>query len=237
MITKWQSEDGNIKLINGDFNNIIDNIKDESIDLILTDIPFNISKDNNFKTMKDREGRNGIDFEDWDKNFDESVLYKLQSKIKKGGSLVLFHSFEQFSLIMNIFDNLEFKDKIIWQKSNPMPRNRDRRYISNVEIASWYVKKGEKWIFNRQSEKYDGCVFLYPSESGGGFKRFHPTQKNLQLIKDLILRHSNEGDLVADFFFGSCQVGVACKQLNRKFIGSEIDEKYFDIAVERIKGE
>ena len=70
------------KLYNMDYSDGIKKIKDESIDLILTDIPFNISKENNFKTMKGRKGRNGIDFGEWDKGFDEQGLSLLQKKDK-----------------------------------------------------------------------------------------------------------------------------------------------------------
>ena len=80
------------KIYNEDYLVGLDKVEDESIDLILTDIPFNISKDNNFKSMKDRTGRNGIDFGQWDKGFDETGLKSLVPKIKKGGSIVLFHS-------------------------------------------------------------------------------------------------------------------------------------------------
>jgi site-specific DNA-methyltransferase (adenine-specific) len=233
MITK-QSLDKRIKIAKLDFMELVPKLKDESIDLILTDIPFNISKENNFKTMKDRKGRVGIDFGEWDKDFNEQSLSILQSKLKKGGSLVTFHSFEQFHILQTVFNELIFKDRFIWQKTNPMPRNRDRRYISNIEIGSWFVKEGAKWTFNRQNDNYDGCVFQHPSESGGGFKRYHPNQKNYEMIKNLILRHSNENEIVADFFFGSCQVGLACQELNRKFIGTEADYNYFRIGAERL---
>lgn len=136
--------------------------------------------------MKDRTGRNGIDFGEWDKGFDITSLSMLPSKLTPNGSLLIFHSFEQFSDLQNIFSSdLVFKDKLIWEKTNPMPRNRDRRYVNNIEMFSWYVKKNAKWVFNRRDSKYDGCVFRYPSESGGGFKRYHPCQKNLTLIEKL----------------------------------------------------
>ena len=80
------------KIYNEDYLVGLDKVEDESIDLILTDIPFNISKDNNFKSMKDRTGRNGIDFGQWDKGFDETGLKSLVPKIKKGG----FYSFISF---------------------------------------------------------------------------------------------------------------------------------------------
>ena len=130
--------------------------------------------------------------------------------------------------------DLIFKDKIIWEKTNPMPRNRDRRYISNIEIASWFVKPGEKWTFNRQSDKYDGSVIRYPSESGGGFKRYHPCQKSQSVLTELILRHSNAGDVILDPFMGSGSTGVACVRTGRYFIGIEREKEYFKIAEERI---
>lgn len=188
--------------------------------------------------MKDRTGRNGIDFGEWDKGFDITSLSMLPSKLTPNGSLLIFHSFEQFSDLQNIFSSdLVFKDKLIWEKTNPMPRNRDRRYVNNIEMFSWYVKKNAKWVFNRRDSKYDGCVFRYPSESGGGFKRYHPCQKNLTLIENLIKRHSNEGDMVMDCFMGGGTTGVACVHTNRDFIGVEINEQYFNTAKDRIGDE
>lgn len=211
-------------------------IPDNSIDLILTDIPFNISRENNFQTMKDRQGRVGIDFGEWDKGFNEQDLKALERVLKKGGSLVLFHAFEQYETIREVFDGLEPKDKIIWQKTNPMPRNRDRRWISDIEIASWFVKKGEKWTYNRQSEKYESSVLRYPAESGGGFKRHHPTQKNLKMFEYLLKIHSNEGDAILDPFIGGGTTAVACINNNRNYIGFDNTEKHVNSANERIRG-
>ena len=223
------------RLLQGDCIEFLHRINDCSIDLILTDIPFNVSRDNNFKTMKDRTGRNGIDFGEWDKDFDESCLSKFVPKLKKGGSLIVFHAFEQFDIVRFTLNELQLKDKLIWQKTNPMPRNRDRRYIGNIEMFSWFVKDGAKWTFNRQNDTYDGSIITYPSESGGGFKRYHPCQKNVRMLEELIKRHSNEGDIVLDPFMGSGSTGIACLNNGRKFIGIEKDEGYFNIAVQRIE--
>lgn len=116
-----------MKLIHGDYLNEIKTLADETIDAIVTDISYNISQANNFATMKDRTGRVGIDFGEWDKKFDEDALVDLVRLLKPGGSMVLFHAFEQYSKLQKIFKALSFKDKVIWQKTNPMPRNRDRR--------------------------------------------------------------------------------------------------------------
>ena len=118
-----------IKLLHGDCVLLIDDIPDESIDLILTDIPYNISKVNNFQTMKDRDGRNGIDFGEWDYGFDVRCLTKFQSKLRKGGSFFLFHEYMQYADICNTLVELELKDRIIWEKTNAMIRNQDCRYI------------------------------------------------------------------------------------------------------------
>jgi len=224
-----------IKLINDDFLNAIPKLENNSVSLFLIDIPYNISRDNNFKSMKDRENRVGIDFGEWDKNFNELNLNILIPKLKKGGSILIWSAFEQFDIVSRAFGELVLKDKLIWEKSNPMPRNRDRRYVSNVELCTWYVKKGKKWTYNRQSETYEGCVLKYPSESGGGHVRYHPTQKNLKMIEHLVKIHSNENDLVVDCFMGGGTTGVACKKLNRNFIGIEIDIKYYEISKERIE--
>lgn len=228
----------NCCLIQGDCFEVIERFRDKQFGLIMTDIPYCISKENNFKTMKDRQGRNGIDFGSWDKEFDCARMGEFNRLLNQNGSLFLFHAFEQYwDLRSSLEGELEFKDQIIWQKTNPMPRNRDRRYIRDIEIASWYVVKGGKWVFNRQSEKYDSSVVKYPSESGGGFKRYHPTQKNLQMTKEFILRHSNEGDIVFDPFMGSGTTALACKETGRNFVGVELDEAYFNVSVGRLKGE
>ena len=224
-----------IKLVNDDFRNFVPTLEDNSIDAIITDIPYCISKENNFSTMKDRPFRQGIDFGEWDKDFDINDLKLLVPKLKKGGTLFVFHSFEQYSDLLNTFDELEFKDRVIWRKTNPMPRNRDRRYICNIEIASWYVKPGDKWTFNRQSDTYDECVLSYPTESNNN--RIHPTQKNLNLMVDLVKRHTNKGDLVLDCFMGSGVTGVACVTNDRSFIGVERNTEYFDKVVKRMKSE
>ena len=224
-----------IKLYNGDFISKLDNVENESIDLILTDIPYNISKKNGLGGFDKKNNRNrvGIDFGDWDYGFDVSNLRFLQKKLKKTGSIVIFSAFEQLHEISNAFDECILKDKLIWEKSNPFVRNRDRRYISNIEFCSWFVKS-KKWTFNRQHQTYESSVLRYPSESGGGQVRYHSTQKNLKMIEYLLRIHSKENDLILDPFMGGNTTGVACLKNNRNFISIEIDEKYFEISKNRI---
>ena len=197
---------------------------------VVTDIPYNISKENNFETM----GRSGIDFGEWDHDFRCSDLITLPSYLKKDGSCFIFHSFEQYSDVREVMEKagLVTKDRVIWEKTNPMPRNRDRRYISSCELSSWYTFPKAKWTFNRQDEKYQKMIFKFPTESG---KRYHTTQKSLKLMEEIIKIHTNENDIVLDPYMGSGTTGVACMNLNRRFVGIEREEKYFNIARKRIE--
>lgn len=217
-----------IELYKGDFRDKMSLIEDESLDAIITDIPYNISRDSGFSSM----GRKGLDFGEWDKGFQEEDLKVLVPKLKKGGSFFCFHAFEQFSLVKEALGDLECKDRVIWRKSNAMPRNRDRRYVVNIEMASWYVKKGSPWTFNRQNDTYDESVLTYPVVPGKG--RIHPTEKPLELMEEIVLRHTKEGDVVLDPFLGSGTTGLACVLLGRNFLGIERENDYFEKASSRI---
>ena len=81
-----------------------------------------------------------------------------------------------------------------------------------------------------QGGKYKSNVFNYKKDYDG----FHPTQKPVTLLEDLVKTYSNENDLILDFTMGSGSTGVACKNTNRNFIGIELDDKYFEIAKDRI---
>ena len=124
--------------------------------------------------------------------------------------------------------DLKFKDIIRWEKPNPMPANRDRRYVWDAEYAVWCARG--KWTFNRLSDKYDRPEIVCATPG----KRLHPTQKPVQLMETLITRHSNPGDIVLDPFMGSGTTGVAAMKLGRKFYGIEKDPGYFAVAQDRL---
>lgn len=110
--------------------------------------------------------------------------------------------------------------------------NRDRRYITDYECAIWFTKQKGKWTFNRQDEKYQRPKFVHSIDKG-----YHPTQKSPPLMEELVKIHSNEYEVILDCFMGSGTTGVACRNLNRKFVGIEMDENYFTVAKKRILGE
>lgn len=209
-------------------------LENESVNALITDPPYNIAKDNNFKSM----GRAGIDFGEWDKNFNlVSWLPIAIDKVKKGGNIVIFTDWKSTTPIVEELEklNCEVKDMIRIEKSNPMPRNRDRRFIVDYEIAIWSVKKGAKWTFNRISETYERpLIKTKVTPKSEKIDEGHPTQKNVETMEWLIERLTNERDVVLDPFMGSGTTGVACQNLNRRFIGYELDENYYSMANKRM---
>ncbi len=229
---------GNCELILGDATAIVKEYiaRDMKVDAIITDPPYNISKENNFSTMRNK--RQGVDFGHWDNNFDVCGWVSDYTKLlKENGSIIIFCSYLYISFLIEELkkNDIDVKDVLIWKKSNPMPRNINRRYVQDMEFAIWGVKKGAKWTFNKPEDKpYLRSVFETSTVSGSE-KTNHPTQKSLELMREIIKIHTNVGDKILDPFMGSGTTGVAALAESRKFIGIEVDTEYFELAVKRIK--
>ena len=146
-------ETKNYCLYNENSYEIIDYLLENKlkVDHIITDPPYLISTENSFSTMKNSK-RKGIDFGEWDKNFNLVGWIKKYSKlINKNGSFIIFCSYKFISYIIKELEKNDFivKDIIEWKKSNPMPRNINRRYVQDTEFAIWSVKKNANWTFNK----------------------------------------------------------------------------------------
>lgn len=227
-----------MKLYNADSYALIAQMRENKLRVhhIITDPPYNISKPNNFPSMRQR--RQGVDFGVWDKGFDlVSWIPQYAEILDKNGSMIVFCSYRFISLIAQALENSNMlvKDILIWQKSNPMPRNTTRRYVQDLEFAVWAVKSGAKWVFNKPSDMpYLRSIFTHSLVSGKE-KLGHPTQKSLKLMKDLIQIHTNPNEVVLDPFMGSGSTGAACLELGREFIGIEKDKKFFAMAQKRLE--
>lgn len=240
-ILKYYAEneivDRNYKLINDNSYSLVHQLSFEKlyVDAIITDPPYNISKINNFNTLSNRTG---VDFGAWDNNFNVTGWIKDYVKLlKKNGSIVIFCSYLYISFIINELkeNGIDVKDIIIWKKTNPMPRNVERRYVQDMEFAIWGVKKGSKWTFNKpNSVPYLRSLFE-SSVVSGKERTIHPTQKSLKILEQIIQIHTNKNDLILDPFMGSGTTGVAALLHNRRFIGVEIDKKYYQLAFSRIE--
>ncbi len=224
-------------LYNCDYRELVDKMAKESfkVDLILTDPPYCVSRTHQlgFSNM----GRSGMNYGAWDYNFDQKSWIRLTAPlVRDGGAMIIFNDWKNLSYVVEaLVDNgFIIKDLIRWEKINPMPRNIDSRYVMDFEVAIWAVKGKGKWTFNRPiNVPYLKPVFRTGMVPGGK-KRIHPTQKHVEVMKNLIEIHSNEGDIVFDPFAGSGTTGLACIYTNRKFIGAEIDKNYYDKAKERL---
>jgi DNA modification methylase len=229
-------------IIHGDCFEHLSKINSNSIDLIIVDPPYLISKKSNFKNYSDKAnsdiitkyGKHSIDFGDWDKeNIDWNLLFNEYYRIlKKGGTLIVFFDIWKSSLIKEVADKNKFKQGrvCVWQKTNPVPINSKINYLSNANEYFFSFIKDKKPTFNSE---YDNGVYKYPI-CHGKERLEHPTQKPLSLITELIKKHSNVGDLVLDTFAGSGTTGEACVVLGRKYILIEKDNNYYNLILGRL---
>lgn len=227
----------NNEVILGDCFDILEKIDSNSIDLILTDPPYNISRESNFKKNSDNKKFNNIsiDFGDWDqKEIDlDKIFFESKRILKKGGSIVIFYDVWKSSNIKFFAEKYGFKQSRIcqWVKSNPVPINSKKNYLSNaIEFFFTFVKSGSP-TFNSE---YDRGIYNFPI-CHGGERTNHPTQKPLKLIQAIIEKHSKEGDIVLDPFGGSGTTGVASVLSKRSFILIEQNVEYYNLSLERIE--
>lgn len=219
----------------------LEKIQSNSVNLVLIDPPYEVSRDTNFQSGEPT-GRNtdrfrvSMDFGKWDENFNllSDVIKECYRVLKKSGTLICFYDIWKVTTLKGYFENAGFKQLrlIEWLKTNPVPLNSKTNYLTNSrEIAVSGVKSGKPTFHS----EYDNGLYQYPICHDKG--RFHPTQKPLSLIETLIHKHSNEGDLVLDCFSGSGTTAVASYNSNRNFIGCELSEEYFEKSKIRLSNE
>lgn len=222
-------------------------LPDKSIDLLLTDPPYNLG---NF--MKERKtnlskmrrnffgaaGWDNLEYDDWVKDMDK-FFHEISRVMKVGSTAIIFMSILRVETIVHLAEKYGFYYKTtgIWHKTNPMPRNMNLQFINSTETWIYLVyKKRTGNFFNKGKVRHD---FVETSLTPKNERSFgtHPTQKPLTLMTYFIELFTKEGDFVLDPFMGSGSTGVGAVRTKRQFIGSEINERYFDIASRRISHE
>lgn len=224
-----------IQLLNKDCIQGMRELANNSIDCVITDPPYNISRKTNFNTL----GERSMDFGSWDKDFKfYKFIQELPRILKENSNVVIFNSWENLESLANVMraNNIVVKRCLVLNKSNPAPFNRDRLFVNDVEFALWGVynskNKPTKWTFSRQ-EKYEKCVINTTVQS----RKYHPTMKDINVIEKLLMILSNKGDTILDPFSGSGTTAIACINNNRNFIGFELDKDYYDISLDRVEKE
>lgn len=225
-------------LVNQNCFDYLETIESKSVSLVLIDPPYEVSRDTNFATGeakgKDTDRfRLSMDFGNWDKGFYGlgKIIKECYRVLKCGGTLICFYDLWKITTLKDYLESAKFKQIrfIEWIKTNPVPINSKINYLTNAREIAVVGIKGSKPTFHSE---YDNGIYNYPICHEKG--RFHPTQKPVALLEDLIEKHSNEGDLVLDCFAGSASTAVAAYNKNRKFIGCELSKDYFDKAIDRL---
>jgi site-specific DNA-methyltransferase (adenine-specific) len=232
-----------IELWHGDCLELMNDIPDESVDMILCDLPYGTTRNK------------------WDKCIPLEKLWQEYKRVtKKNGAIVLFAQ-TPFDKVLGASNIAMLKYEWIWEKSQgtghlnakkmPMKSHENilvfyRRlptYNPQWECGLPYAKTHSLHSTNYGKQK-DNVVSIsdgrrYPKDvlrfgKGETDKHLHPTQKPVALLEYLIKTYTNSGDTVLDNCMGSGSTGVACVNTNRFFIGIELDDEYFNIAKQRI---
>lgn len=193
-----------------------------SVDMLLTDIPYNSvnRKDNGLRKL--------------DKGNADILTFNIQHYLELvdtivNGNFIIFCGNEQISQIYKFFSDKKYTTRlIVWQKNNPSPMNGEWCYLNGVECAVYARKKGGVFnAFCKNTVMRHNC----------GEHDIHETQKPLSLWYELLNDLTNENDLVLDTCMGSFTTAVACTKLNRRFIGAELNKEYFDKGYKRLEQE
>lgn len=207
------------------------------VDLIVTDPPYDISNtnagnnndlcksiQNAFDELEDNNLTSGITEEFLD------LMVQLQDKI----NIYIWCNLKQVKFYLDYFIDKKgcTWDEIIWHKPNAMPCF-NNKYLTDKEYCLYFRKGGKCMPKNYEQAK---TVYSLPINVLDKKSYKHPTIKPLSIIKNLIENSSEEGQIVFDPFMGSGTTCVAAKELGRKYIGFEINEKYFNIAKDRLNG-
>lgn len=217
-------------LMFGDCLERMKEIPDGSVDLCVSDIPYKLTGGGKGDGVNSKRPKGILTdntqlmqvpkFEDW--------LPQLYRVMKDGTHIYLMCNFKNLNDLMNKSSKVGFKhiNLLVWEKNNCTP---SQFYMKNCEYTLLLRKGCSKYINDIGGSK---TVHQFNNIIGN---KVHPTEKPVELMKFYVENSSNVGDVVLDMFIGSGSTGVACLNTNRKFLGIEMDENYFNIAKDRME--
>ena len=228
----------NYLLIHGDCMEKLKEIPDGSIELILSDPPYNLAKysTGNMKFEWRSEINNNVAGWDLKELAPVDLLSEFKRILSPTGNIFIFTSYNLIGKWHEVFD-IEFDtfQFMVWHKKNPVPNIRKSSFLNSCELIVCMWNKGHTWNFTKQSEMHN----FIESPICMGKERLknpkHPTQKPTTILKQIISIASKEKDLVLDMFMGVASTGVAARELKRRFIGIEIDNDYFQACEKRMR--
>jgi site-specific DNA-methyltransferase (adenine-specific) len=228
----------------GDAIDCLRELPDASVDFIITDPPYNLGlfmkkRGTNMNKLRDghfaASGWDDLNFNDWVLEMDK-LFSECHRVLKKKGNLIMFMSIIKVETLIALAEKHKFYYKTVgvWHKTNPIPRNMNLHFINSTETWIYLVNDGTTGTFNNDGKAIHD--FIETSTISTKERKFgkHPTQKPIGLLNHFVELLSNENDVVLDPFMGSGSTGVSCKELNRKFIGIELNSDYFELAKKRI---
>ncbi len=228
----YHDESAGIAIFLGDCREVLPGLG--AVDLVLTDPPYGVSgRHDEAAIVVEGHAPYRRQYGDWDKEWDPSWFLALAAEVlRPGGSLVCFLADEWVGAYHQT--PLTQKKLGAWVKTNPAPRVRPG-YQHALELWVWQVKEGATPTWNGGFTQSNAIVLANAASLEGTL--VHPTQKPLVLIKPFVYRHSNVGETILDPFMGSGTTLRAAKDLGRKAIGIEIEERYCEIAAKRLAQE
>jgi site-specific DNA-methyltransferase (adenine-specific) len=194
---------------------------DKSVDMVLTDPPYGMRFQSNYRKQIHKKIQNDNSVE-WIDEFSRQI-YRVAKENTAHYIFCSFHNIDKFK--MSLEKHFTFKNILIWEKNNTSMGDLNGDFAPKYEMII-FLHKGRRDIIGSRDSNIIKCA-----KTGNDL---HPTQKPVELCAYLLSKFSKENDTVLDPFMGSGTTGVACKKLNRNFIGIELDADYFKIASDRI---
>ena len=246
-------KDDTSQLYMGDSFDLLKNCPKESVDMIFADPPYFLS--NNGITC--HAGKMvSVNKGNWDKldsidakhRFNRKWIKSCKRILKPNGTIWISGTLHNIYSVGMALEQEGYKiiNNITWQKTNPPPNLACRCFTHSTETIIWAQKNDTKsrHLFNYDLMKeLNGGKQMKDVWTGSLTKKSektcgkHPTQKPLYILEKIILASTNKGDIVLDPFCGSSTTGVACKKLNRKYIGFDNNSEYIDLSKRRLTNE